>query len=239
MEKCTKINSNEFIIDTVSPRLLKCTLLKCSKLKGKGVTGNLLTWITSYLSDRLIKVILSGQPSATAPINASVPQGSVLGPLLFSAFIDDIGDQCENDLFLYVDDFTLFCEIGSAGDADVASASLNRDLEGLKIWADIRAIKLTFEPSKCKVLTISRKRQPTRIDLHFGNTKLKEVEELDILGVTIDKKMTQNKQIANSSARAGQRFGALRRIAPKLDVSERASVYKAQIHSGMEYASLC
>ena len=68
---------------------------------------------------------------------------SRLGPLLFSVFTDDLGDQCENDLFLYADS-SLFCVIGSAGDADVASASLNRDLKGMKICAD--RWKVTFEP---------------------------------------------------------------------------------------------
>ena len=64
------------------------------------------------------------------------------------------------------------------------------------------------------------------------------MEELDILGVTIDKKMTWNKHTSNISARAGQQLGALRRIVPKLDISGRASVYKAQIRSVTEYASL-
>ena len=67
-------------------------------------------------------------------LNISVPQGSVLGPLLFfSVFTDDPANQCEIDPFLYADDSTLFCEIGSVGDADMASASLNRDLESMKI----------------------------------------------------------------------------------------------------------
>ena len=64
-----------------------------SKLKGKGISGKLLTWIESYLSNRTIKVVLSGQSSCTTSINASVPQGSVLGPLLFSVYIDDLGDD--------------------------------------------------------------------------------------------------------------------------------------------------
>ena len=209
----------------------------CSKLKGKGVKGDLLTWIEAYLDNRSLKVVLSGQSSTAMSINASVPQGSVLGPLMFSVFIDDLEDCCENPLYLYADDSTLFCEIKSPSQADAVCASLNRDLENVKLWAD--KWKVTFEPSKCKVLIISRKRKPTKIDLYFDNKKLTEVDCLEILGVTVDNKLTWNKHINNISSRAGQRLGALRRIAPKLDVCGRATVYKAQIRSVMEYASLC
>ena len=65
----------------------------CSKLKGIGVTGNLLTWVGCYLSNLSIKVVLSGQSSSTTPINASVLQCSILSSLLFSVFIDDLGDD--------------------------------------------------------------------------------------------------------------------------------------------------
>ena len=106
----------------------------------------------------------------------------------------------------------------------------------MRIWAD--RWKVTFEPSKCKALTISRKRNPTRLDLQFGSTKLAEKDELEILGVTIDNKLTWKKHISNVSSRAGQKLGALRRVANKLDVRGRATVYKAQVRSVMEYASL-
>ena len=79
----------------------------CSKLKAKGAPGRLLSWLQNYLSERSIIVVLAGQASSTASINASVPQGSILGPLLFSVFIDDHANTCENELFLYADDLTL------------------------------------------------------------------------------------------------------------------------------------
>ena len=207
-----------------------------SKLSSKGVCGKLLTWIKSYLTDRSIKVVLSGQSSDTSTINASVPQGSILGPLLFSVFIDDLSDECKNQLYLYADDSTLFCEIKSTDDPMAITASLNTDLEKMRTWAD--TWKVTFEPSKCKVMTISRKRNPTRLDLQFGSTTLTEVNELEILGVTIDSKLTWKKHVSNIASRAGQKLGALRRVANKLDKRGRATVYKAQVRSVMEYASL-
>ena len=106
---------------------------------------------------------------------------------------------------------TLFCEITSTDDPEALTGRLNRDLERMRIRAD--RWKVTFEPFKCKALKISRKRNPTRLDLLFGNTKLAEKEELEILGVTIDIKLTWKKYISNISSRAGQRLGALRRVA--------------------------
>ena len=90
-------------------------------------------------------------------------------------------------------------------------------------------------------MTISRKRKPTKLDLLFGTIKLAEKEEIEILGVTVDSTLTWTwwtKHISNVSSRAGQKLGALRRVANKLDVSGRATVYKAQVRSVMEYASL-
>ncbi|KAI8484255.1 hypothetical protein Bbelb_380400 [Branchiostoma belcheri] len=208
----------------------------CSKLRSKGVCGKLLTWIDSYLSDRSIKVVLSGQSSTTTSINACVPQGSILGPLLFSVFIDDVGDGCESPTYLYADDSTLYCVFRTSDDRVSAVMSLNRDLERMRIWAE--KWKVTFEPTKCKTMTISRKRSRARSDLFFGNTKLAEKDELEILGVTIDNKLSWTKHTLNTAARAGQKLGAMRRVAHKLTPSGRAAVYKAHHRRQVAAAAL-
>ena len=91
----------------------------------------LLKWLQSYLHGRSIKVVLSGQSSDASPINASVPQGSILGPLLFSVFIDDlVGHPAKNQLYLYADDSTLFAPIRSVNErASVVSQSKQRSRE--------------------------------------------------------------------------------------------------------------
>ena len=130
----------------------------------------LLTWLRSYLHGSSIKVVPSGQSSDASPINASVRQGSILGPLLFSVFIDDLLDTCENQLYLYADDSTLFAPIRSVNERASVFTSLNRDLEKMRVWA--AKWKVTFEATKCKVLMMSRKRTPAIPDLYFANTKL-------------------------------------------------------------------
>ena len=167
----------------------------------------LLTWLRSYLHGRSIKVVLSGQSPDASPINASVPQGSILGPLLFSVFIDDLVDTCENQLYLYADDSTLFAPIRSVNERASIFTSLNRDLEKMRVWAT--KWKVTFEPTKCKALMVSRKRMPAIPDLYFGNTKLAVETGLSILGVAVDSKLLCSRHISNISKDAGQRLGAL------------------------------
>ena len=197
-------------------------------LDPRGVSGMLLPWLQNYLSDRSIKVVLSGQASETATINASVPQGSILGPLLFSVFIDDLVDACENDLYLYADDSTLFAPIRS-GDCGTVEASLNRDLQRMKAWADMW--KITFEPSKCKTMVMSRKRTPSKLNLFFGDCKLADNDVLEILAVTIDSKLVWSNHISAIAIRAGQRLGARRKVANKLGIQGRATLYKAQVRN--------
>ena len=196
----------------------------------------LLTWLQSCFHGRSIKGVLSGQSNDASPINASVPQGSILGPLLFSVFIDDLVDTCENQLYLYADDSKLFAPIRSVNERASVFTSLNRDLEKMRVWA--AKWKVTFEPTKCKALMLSRRRTPAIFDLYFGNTKLAVETQLSILGVAVDSKLLWSRHISNISKNAGQRLGALRKIANKFDTAGRATVYKAQILSIMEHACL-
>ena len=155
----------------------------------------LLTWLRSYLHGRSIKVVISGQSSDASPINASVAQGSIVGPLQFSVVIDDLVDTCENQLYLYADDSTLFAPIRSVNERASVFTSLNRDLEKMRVWA--AKWKITFEPAKCKALMLSRKRTPAIPDLYFGTKKLAVVNDLRILGVAVDSKLLWSRHISN------------------------------------------
>ncbi len=81
------------------------------KLQCMGIGGNILAWIKSYLEERKVKVVLNGVSSESKPINASVPQGSILGPLLFLCYVNDIIDDLETLPYLFADDTSLFCNI--------------------------------------------------------------------------------------------------------------------------------
>ena len=144
--------------------------------------------------------------------------------------------MCKNEIYLYADDCTLFAPIRSPSESNLVAASLNRDLERIKAWAADWMV--TFEPTKCKAMMISRKRSPSTLDLYFWNSKLAVKKEIEILGVTINSKLAWAKNISTISKKAAQRLGALRNVTNKLDIKGRATVYKAQVRSVMEYACL-
>ena len=208
----------------------------CAKLEASGITGKLLMWIKSYLSGRSLNVILNGQSSKTFYINASVPQGSILGPLLFSVFINDLTEECENELFLYADDANLFSIFENQNQSQMAADSMNNDLSKIKAWSD--KWKVIFEPQKCQAMVISRKRSPSVCNLIFNGVPIPLTNEIKILGATFDSKLTWKKHISNVAGRAGQKLGALRRVSRKLDPTGRATVYKSQVRSVMEFSPL-
>ncbi len=98
-------------------------------------TPPLLAWISSYLGDRKQKVVINGLSSESKDINASVPQGSILGPLLFLCYVNDIVNDLETLPNLFADDISLFCTIDPKY-PNVAFDKVNRDLTKLSDWAN-------------------------------------------------------------------------------------------------------
>ena len=102
------------------------------KLQRAGVTGLILQWFQSYLQDRTQSVVVNGSKSPPLPIKAGVPQGSVLGPLLFVLYINDIVDCIHSNARLYADDTCIFLRYD---DPDTAAYQLEQDLEAIPKWA--------------------------------------------------------------------------------------------------------
>ena len=96
------------------------------KLHNVGVRGELLQWFNSYLSDRKQRVVIAGQKSEWETVEAGVPQGSVLGPLLFLLYINDITAEVDCNIKIYADDITIFTSFKNPPDG---SQTLNHNLE--------------------------------------------------------------------------------------------------------------
>ena len=101
------------------------------KLRSHGINSNTLKWIEAFLKNRTQVVRVNGEDSFSAPVLSGIPQGSVLGPLLFVIYINDLPDNIRSDSFLFADDTKIVRHITSADDG----AILQRDLESLEEWS--------------------------------------------------------------------------------------------------------
>jgi hypothetical protein len=125
------------------------------KLERMGVTGELLKWISDYLENRKQRVVINGVHSEWLAILAGVPQGSILGPLLFLVYVNDIVIDIKSDIYLYADD-TVLMRIVNEPEQD--THLLNADLEVLNQWANQWAV--IFSPAKSEQLIISSRQEP-------------------------------------------------------------------------------
>ena len=133
------------------------------KLEALGVRDPLLSWIESYLFNRKQRVVVEGQSSEWANINAGVPQGSVLGPLLFLIYINDLTNELISNPFIYADDTMLFEVVENV---DVSAANLNDDLNRISHWSNKWLV--TMNPSKCRSLVFSLKRVKKELNQFFA-----------------------------------------------------------------------
>ena len=163
------------------------------KLEQLGICGNLLKWLESYLKDRKQKVVINGKMSDPKSINASVPQGSILGPLLFLVYVNDLVDDLQTTPYLFADDTSLLATINPKNVVSTFS-DMNNDLETLSNWAN--QWRVTFNASKTVYMIISNKSKVPRYpDLYLHGERLTKVTSHKHLGVTLTSNMSWNLHI--------------------------------------------
>ena len=118
------------------------------KLQGYGIEGHLLSWVRDFLSGRRQRVVVNGEGSQWGEVLSGIPQGSVLGPLLFVCFVNDLPDDVKSATFLFADDTKIFAKVPDE------SRTLQADLDRLQQWSD--SWQLKFNAEKCKVMHIGR-----------------------------------------------------------------------------------
>ena len=151
----------------------------CLKLDHYGIRGKLLDWIKNFLSERTQWVVINGECSSIAEVKSGVPQGTVLGPLLFLVYINDLPERVKSTLRLFADDSYVYRIITCKEDTIQLQNYLNALLEREKEWS------MEFHPDKCKLLIITRKINPIQVDYHMHHYKLESVNEAKYLWVLL------------------------------------------------------
>ena len=154
------------------------------KLCSVGIGGSVLSLLTQFLTNRSQHVLVDGCRSKLVDVVSGVPQGSVLGPLLFLLYTSELFSILENKLIGYADDSTLMAVVPSPGARVAVAESLNRDLSRVSEWCNLWGMKLNAGKTKTMIVSRSRTMLPQSPPLTVGGTVLKESVDLDILGVT-------------------------------------------------------
>ena len=181
------------------------------KLAAVGVGGSVLSIIRNFLSCRTQCVVLDGAASDPVSVVSGVPQGSVLGPLLFSLYTSDLFSMLENKLVGYADDSTLVAIVPSPSSRLAVSASLNRDLARIADWCSAWGMVLNARKTRSMIVSRSRTLLPVFPALELENSFLEESRELPILGVTFDSKLTFGTHVQSVASSAARKLGLMRK----------------------------
>ena len=204
----------------------------CHKLSLYGIRGTTLRWIRSFLTGRTQKVILNGQESRTTKVSSGVPQGSVLGPLLFIIYINDMPNNIASNIKLYADDALLYRTIHSVTDIHI----LQHHLDMLHQWASTWL--MTFNPTKCEFLQLTKKNHPLKSQYHIDNKQIKQVTTAKYLGVTIDKNLNWSDHTSRVVNKANSVLGFLQRNVCKCCLEVKCMYCKSLVRPILEYASI-
>ena len=176
--------------DTVHHKIL---LKKCKKL---GIHGNLLYWLTNYLENRKQATIANNVQSDTGNIVCGVPQGSILGSLLFLIYVNDLNSCLTSTSdFLYADDTVLLC---SGSDLNNVCSNMQNDLDNISNWCNSN--KLTINSKRTKFMIVRsrnmlKKIKNINLDLKMDGQTLDRVHCYKYLGISIDDNLNFNKHV--------------------------------------------
>jgi hypothetical protein len=204
------------------------------KLNDVGLCNRLILYLASYLYKRQQYISYCGHDSECFYTYSGVPQGSNLGPLLFTLFINDIYKHINNAKFLlYADDLKLFREITCLGDTEL----LQRDIDSLVDWSDLN--KLKFSAPKCHIMTYTKKRNPIRCDYSMENSKLERVLEVKDLGITYVENFSFHKHIEITVDKAVRMLGFIIRSTSNFENAKTIKLlYDSLVRSILESGSI-
>ena len=203
------------------------------KVKVHGLQGNLAKWIGSFLTGRKQRVVVNGKESSWASVVSGIPQGSVLGPILFVIYINDLPDNLKGHAEMFADDTKVYAHIKDPQDGSI----LQRDLDCLGDWAEKWQLK--FNVNKCGVMHYGRQAVPNTYNMRDGasRTNLEVKEEEKDLGVTFDPTLKFSKHVGVVASKANRIVGLVRRTFNFMDSDMFRTLHKALIRPHLEYGN--
>ena len=214
------------------------------KLKQMGIEGDLVKLLGDYLSNRFQRVVLNGQESGWKKINAGVPQGSVLGPLLFLVYINDLTDNISSNIKLFADDSSLFTRVRN--NANATFERLTNDLATITNWAsqwkmkfnpDItkQAIEVIFSHKHCNPRKNPKTPHPP---LTFNNIPVDRRSSTKHLGVILDERLSFREHVNEAIEKAKKGIALMKFLSNKVSASVLELTYIMYVRPHLDYGDV-
>ena len=216
--------------DTVNHNIL------LSKLYHYGIRGNAQLWFKSYLTDRVQCVKYNDELSAERAINIGVPQGSIMGPLLFIIYVNDLPNVVPKlKSILFADDTTLF---SSGNDIIRVALELNTELDKLAKWFTSNKLSLNIKKTHYILFSLSSVIKNTQIDVKINENSIEKVSSTKFLGIYIDDKQNWVPHIDHVCKKLRKSIGILKKVKPLLTQKTLISLYYSLIYPYLTYCQL-
>ena len=200
--------------------------------KSYGISGQIFGLISSFLSNRWLRVVLDGKSSQGYPVNAGVTQGSILGPTLFLLYINDLPDDVICNIAIYADDTTLYSKCNLWHQLELAS-ELESDLRDTVNWG--RKWLVDFKGGKTQLVLFDRSKNTVAIDVKMDGSVLEEKTSFKMLGLTFSSKLDWGSYIVSIAKTGSKKIGALICSMKFLSPEVALYLYKSTIRLCMEY----
>ena len=207
------------------------------KLKQNGISGKLLSALSDFLKDRKQRVILNGQVSLWTGVNAGVPQGSILGPLLFLVCINDLADGLSSNAKLFADDTSLFSAIHNV---DTSASELNNDFYQINKWT--LQWKMSFNPDprkQAEEIIFSRKtKKISHPLLRFNNGIVSQTPYQKHLVIFLDARLTFEENLKVITTKVNKTIGLLRKLQKTFPRPVLITMYKTFLKPHLDYGDI-
>ena len=200
-----------------------------AKLEAYGISGKILEWVRSFLSNRKQHVGVRHARSEWADVISGVPQGSVLGPILFVIYINDLPDIVSSTTKMFADDTKIYHKIDK--NSNRGEETIQQDLNHLQEWSDTWLLR--FNATKCKTMHMGTTN--SRRDYHLGDQIIPKTDEEKDLGVIISSNCKPSMQCSKAAAKAMSSLGIIKRSFKYIDNNSFSILYKAYIRPHLEY----
>jgi hypothetical protein len=213
------------------------------KLQYYGVKDVELKWFQSYLCNRFQFVSFEGTSSSMLPMITGVPQGSVLGPLLFILYMNDIHYATDKfHAILFADDTSLtstLCTFGKKLSLNELSNSINIELKKVQTWLEINKLSLNVKKTKFMIFHSNKRDIQNHIPcLKINEQQIERVNEFNFLGLTLDQHMTWNAHVQKVSNKISKTIGVMNRLKRYLPLSVLRTLYNSLILPHLQYSLL-